>query len=168
MTTIHAPARTPATRAQPDTGHDTVRDARSPADDTPTLIVLPWADPVVERCGRRTDDPYVEMFWLGILGPTATWLLRRLGAGLDEHPDGYEIDLPDTARSLGIAYSAHPANPFTRALQRCIMFGLAKEIGATGDTVALRRRVPPLSRRHLARLPEPLQRAHADWQRVTT
>lgn len=129
--------------------------------DVPVMIVLPWHDPVVERIGHRADSAYVELFWLGILGPTATWLLRRLNAGLDEHPDGYEVDLPDTARSLGIAYSALPTNPFTRAVQRCVMFGLAQSLGTSGTTLAVRRYVPPLSRRHLARLPLPLQQAHA-------
>ena len=36
-------------------------------------------------------------FWLGVLGPTATWLMRRLAAGLDHQPDGYQIDLASTA-----------------------------------------------------------------------
>jgi hypothetical protein len=128
-----------------------------------TLVVVPWDDPVVDRIGHRADSVYVEMYWLGVLGPTATWLLRRLNAGLDDHPDGYEIDLPDTARSLGISYGALPSNPFTKALHRCVMFGLARPVGTSGGTVAVRRRVPALSRRHLARLPIPLQEAHAAW-----
>lgn len=142
-------------------------DSLPPVGRPPVLVVLPWHDPVVERVGHRADSAYVEMFWLGILGPTATWLFRRLNAGLDEHPAGFEIDLPDTARSLGISYADHPSNPFVKALQRCVMFGLAQPCGTAGTTVAVRRRVPALSRRHLARLPQPLQDAHPEWQRAT-
>lgn len=133
------------------------------ADPAPTLTVLPWVDPVVDRVGHRADSRYVETFWLGILGPTATWMLRRLNAGLDDHPDGYEIDLDDTARALGVSYGSHPANAFTKALQRCVMFGLVQTIGGSDTTVAVRRHVPPLSRRQLGRLPRVLQDAHAHW-----
>ena len=126
----------------------------------PTLVVLPWHDPVVERIGHDARSTYVELYWLGTLGPTATWLLRRLNAGLDDHPDGFEIDLADTARALGLAYSPHPSNPFTKALQRCTMFGLAQPVG---DAIAVRRSIPPLPRRHLAKLPMPLQDAHDAW-----
>jgi len=37
-----------------------------------TLIVLPWADPVIDPIGHDPRSRYVELFWLGILGPTAT------------------------------------------------------------------------------------------------
>jgi len=36
----------------------------------PTLIVMPWHDPVVEAVGYDARSSYVELFWLGILGPT--------------------------------------------------------------------------------------------------
>ena len=35
----------------------------------PTLIVMPWRDPVVEAVGFDARSAYVELFWLGILGP---------------------------------------------------------------------------------------------------
>jgi hypothetical protein len=41
-----------------------------------------------------------------------------------------------------------------------MMFGMARKVD---DAVAVRTVVPPLSVRHLARLPEHLQRAHALW-----
>ena len=72
----------------------------------PTLIVLPWHDPVVEAVGYDARSVYVELFWLGILGPTSTWLLRRLVTGLDAYPDGYELDLAETANALGISRRA--------------------------------------------------------------
>ena len=39
-----------------------------------TLVVLPWADPVIDPIGHDPRSRYVELFWLGVLGPTATLL----------------------------------------------------------------------------------------------
>ena len=44
----------------------------------PTLQVLPWSDPVIDQVGYDPRSRYVERFWLGILGPSATWLMRYL------------------------------------------------------------------------------------------
>ena len=54
----------------------------------PTLMVVPWDDPVVDQVGHDVRSNYVEAFWLNVLGPTATWTLRRLVAGLDRYPLG--------------------------------------------------------------------------------
>ena len=48
---------------------------------TPTLQVLPWSDPVIDQLGYDPRSRYVERFWLGILGPSATWLMRYLVDG---------------------------------------------------------------------------------------
>ena len=70
----------------------------------PTVVrVTPWDDPLVDRRGHDPRSAYVEQFWLSVLGPTATWLLRRLVAGFDHHPDGYELDVAGTARALGLS-----------------------------------------------------------------
>jgi hypothetical protein len=103
------------------------------------------------------------MFWLGVLGPTATWLLRRLVAGLDQAPDGYDLDLHATARAMGLSYNAARSSPFSKALQRCVMFGLAHPVD---HGLAVRRRIPQVTLRHLQRMPEPLQIAHHEWQRT--
>ena len=58
-----------------------------------TVRVLPWDDPVVDRRGHDPRSVYVEQFWLSVLGPTATWLLRRLVAGFDNRPDGEHADV---------------------------------------------------------------------------
>jgi hypothetical protein len=125
-----------------------------------TLIVLPWHDPVVEAVGYDARGPYVELFWLGILGPTATWVLRRLVTGLDAYPDGYELDLGETANALGLSLTAGTHSPFGRAMNRCVMFGMMHQVP---DGVAVRRQLPPLTMRHLRKLPSHLQIAHADW-----
>src|SRR3954468_992994 len=60
------------------------------------LHVTPWPDPVIDALGHDPRSLYVEQFWLGILGPSTTWLLRRLVAGLEAEPAGFELPLADT------------------------------------------------------------------------
>lgn len=129
-----------------------------------TLHVIAWEDPVVDVRGFRVEDPYVEMFWLPVLGPTATWLLRRMASGLESAPHGYNVGLDEMARTIGVAYSEGRHNPFGRALHRCVMFGAAQQVAvAPVRTLAVRRHLPMLPARHLARLPDQLRTAHSDW-----
>ena len=128
------------------------------------LTIRPWIDPVVDDCGYDPRSRYVETFWLGVLGPTATWLLRRLVAGLDRQPDGCEIDLAVLARQMGLGFEVNRVTPFTRGIQRCVMFGLAHSIPSG---LAVRRRIPPVAHRHLKRMPDSVRVAHDQWQRTT-
>jgi len=129
------------------------------------VSVLPWNDPLVEAIGHDPRSSYVENFWLGILGPSTTWLLRRLAAGFELYPDGFQLDLEETAKALGLAAAGGRHSPFARALQRSVQFGMAQP--HTGGLL-VRRKLPPLSRRHAARLPEPVQRAHDAWLESAT
>jgi len=131
---------------------------------SPTIVIRPWIDPVVDDDGHDPRSRYVELFWLGVLGPTATWLVRRLAAGLDHEPDGYELDLAATAREMGLGFTVGRASPFTKALQRCVMFGMAHP---TPSGLAVRRRVPTVAHRHLRRMPDSVRAAHDEWQRTT-
>jgi hypothetical protein len=131
-----------------------------------TLVVAPWNDPVVDAVGHEVRSTYVELFWLNVLGPSAMWALRRLVAGLDRYPLGYELDLAEMAHELGLSYSSATSSTFVRALQRCVLFGVSQPIT---DGLAVRRRLPPVAARHLARMPEGLQQQHRKWMvRQTT
>src|SRR5947209_18211134 len=125
-----------------------------------TLIVLPWPDPLVDAVGHDPRSPYVEQFWLGVLGPSATLLLRRLATAFDAHPDGFELDLHETAGALGLSASSGRTSSFARTLQRCVQFGLAQP---HSRGMRVRRRLPPLSQRQVDRLPAGLQVAHDHW-----
>ena len=128
----------------------------------PPLLVIAWRDPVVEALGFDPRSSYVERFWLPLLGPTATWLLRRLAAEFDSHPDGFSLDAADCARSIGIGNKGGRSGPFHRSVDRCIRFGLARP--DDHDILAVRTRVPPLTRTQVHRLPQHLQGAHRRWQ----
>ena len=133
--------------------------------DSPVTLELPvdvmrvvaWVDPVVDALGFDPRSDYVELFWLGVIGPSTTWLMRRLAAGLDRSPEGFTLDLIETARALGIGGHGGLGSrnsPFARTLVRACQFGLAQPNGAQ---LAVRRRLPPLNARQLERLPTRLQ-----------
>lgn len=126
------------------------------------LRIEPWCDPVVDSLGHDPRSSYVERFWLPILGPSTTLLLRRLAAELDHEPDGAEVDLATTARALGLGSQGGRRSAFVRALDRSAQFGLAQHLGPA--RLAVRRRIPPLTQRQVVRLPKAIQDDHADWQ----
>lgn len=123
-----------------------------------TLRIVPWPDPVIDALGYDPRSWYVEQFWLGVVGPTSAWLLRRLAAGLDTDPGGFDIDVAETARALGLRRVEGMHSPFGRAVTRCVAFGLARH--APRHVVQVRRWIPPLPRRHLIRLPRSIQDLH--------
>jgi len=132
-----------------------------PTSDGPVVRIVPWVDPVADPHGVDPCSRYVELYWLGIIGPSTTWLLRRLNYGLEVHGDGYDLHLPETARALGLGDKMGKNSPFRRALARLITFELARAQGP--GELAVRSRIPPLPLRHLSRLPESLQRSHRRW-----
>ena len=128
-------------------------------------VFRPW--PAVP--GRHRDhDPrsaYVERFWISTLGPSATWIMRRLADEFDANPDGFVIDIGDLAGSLGMSWTRRADSPFGRALHRCVMFGLARP-GRDGYEV--RRRIPDLGPRQLSRLPAAVRSTHDEWASRST
>jgi hypothetical protein len=128
---------------------------------TDTVHVSAWPDAVIDQVGLDPRSAYVEQYWLGILGPSTTWLLRRLVTGLEDHPSGYALPVSDTARALGLGTPTGRHSPFMRSLNRLCQFRLARW---QGDDLEVRRKVPPLSQHQVGRLPETLQASHRAWQ----
>jgi hypothetical protein len=127
-----------------------------------TLIIRPWVDEVIDQLGFDPRSPYVERFWLGVLGPSTTWFLRRIAAGFDVEPTGFDLALAETARSLGLGDRGGRHSPFLRAVNRTIQFGMATAVG--GGELLVRRRIPPLARRQVDRLSAEVQADHQRWQ----
>jgi len=126
-----------------------------------TLALRPWVDELIDTLGFDPRSSYVERFWLPILGPSTTWLLRRIATAFDRTPSGFLLPLADTARELGLGEKSGRHSPFLRALFRSCQFDMARVVETT---LEVRRRVPPLNRRQVQRLPEGLAGEHRAWQ----
>lgn len=107
------------------------------------IRVVPWVDPVADPHGLHPCSRYVELYWLPVIGPSTTWLLRRLSYGIEVHGEGFQLDLSETARSLGLGERMGKNSPFRRALQRLCTFELARPHGP--DALAVRTLIPPPS-----------------------
>jgi hypothetical protein len=125
------------------------------------VTIIPWPDPVIDTLGFDPRSLYVERFWLPTLGPTSVLLLRHLAARLDHEPDGFELAVADTSQALGLGAREGNSSPLVRSLARLVQFDVACDDGR--GTLAVRRHVPPVNRRHVRRLPVALQAAHDDW-----
>lgn len=120
-------------------------------------VITPWVDEILDQRGHDPRGPYVETFWLGVIGPSATWVMRRFASELEARPEGCRIDLALIAATMGLSSIKGQTSPFGRALSRCVMFGLARP---TPHGFDVRRRFPTLTLRHLERLPTALRDAH--------
>ena len=80
----------------------------SPRRTTQAVHVVAWDDPEAPLGGIDVRSAYVERFWLPLLGAQATWLARRLADRLDAAPDGFDLEVDETVRLLGLwARAAH-------------------------------------------------------------
>lgn len=123
-------------------------------DTTIPITVHPWD----HDGGHLPASAYVELFWLPVIGPTATWMWRRLAsvAAATEGPVAY--DLEDLAAQLGVR-----APVVRHSLERLVTFGLLQHRG--GATYAVRTSAPRLRVGSVTRLPESLREAHASFER---
>ena len=125
------------------------------------LTITPWPDPVLDTIGYDPRSRYAETFWLPTLGPTALLLLRHLAGRFERRPGAIELPVAETSHALGLGQRDGSSSPIVRTLTRLEQFDLACSDGHT--TVAVRRSLPPVQRRHVRRLPAAVQVAHAEW-----
>lgn len=103
---------------------------------------------------------YVERYWLPVLGPSATWALRRLGplAASATALAPYPVALADLAGELGLGSADGAHRRVRSALERLIQFGVAAS--PVPDCLLVAPSVPPIGPGALRRLPVYLQAAH--------
>lgn len=129
-------------------------------DPTTSLWVSQWHDDTIGEIGHDPKSAYVERFWLGILGPSATWLLRSISYGFDSAPEGFDLAPGEMARVLGLGDRTGRHSPFLRSISRLCQFELAHR---RGGSLVVRPVVPWVEPRMVARMPHQLQREHALW-----
>jgi hypothetical protein len=125
------------------------------------IQVTPWPDPVLDVIGHDPRSWYAETFWLPTLGPTALLLLRHLADRFELEPMGIELPVADTAAALGLGPREGQHSPLMRSLVRLQQFELACRENEL--SIAVRRTLPPVHRRHVRRLPAALQAKHEEW-----
>ena len=127
------------------------------------LRVEPWSDPTIDSEGVDPRSSYAEWFWLPVLGPSTVWFLRRMVERLDREPHGFDLDLAETARALGVGMRGGRNSPMVRAIDRSCRFGAARR--HDDRSLEVRRRLPRLGPTHLDRLPPSLRARHDLWLR---
>ncbi len=96
--------------------------------DAPTphrVRVEAWPDALIDELGFNPEPARPELVWLPQLGPSALLAWRLLAAALDDCPDGFELDLADFARTLGLPPGSGHDSPVVRTLRRLVVFDLA-------------------------------------------
>ena len=121
------------------------------------LTVVLWLDPKVDTTGFDALGEYTEMFWLPIIGPTATLALRRLCRWTDESPNGFRVTRENLAVTLGLGKATSRNSSLIRTLVRLVDFGFARR---EDDQFAVRRVVPVVPARLADRFPLGLASRH--------
>jgi hypothetical protein len=120
-----------------------------PSPSAPHVRLVEWPDVMVDRYGTDPWDRTVERDWLPLIGPTAVLLLRHAVQRLDDGGD--DLDLLFAAAMLGVR-----RDRLTRSIDRLVMFRLVRR---SGDALAVRRRLPPLTSRQQHRIATQLAKA---------
>ncbi len=93
--------------------------------------------------------PYVETYWLPVLGPTCIVTARRLSWLYLAEDGPFDIDVEVLSMTLGLGARRGRNTPMVKTLQRLRSFGVAHvNIGSY-----VLHGFPHLSARHLRRLP---------------
>jgi len=130
-----------------------------------TLHVAPWPDHVINLKGYAPKSAYVENYWLPILGPTTTFLLRKISTSFECSEDSEFILYPfEWAQNLGVHPRGGKHGPFWKSITRACRFKLA-QIGK--NRLYVRKKLPPLSIRQVEKLPRHLQISHLESKRIT-
>ena len=110
------------------------------------------------HCAFDADSNSGLTYLLPVLGATATLLLHRLGSQLRaERLIWWELGELAQHFGLGSGQAVGVNHPLWKATVRLSMFGYLRQPVGHPDVYEVRTRIPPLARRHVARLPIALQ-----------
>lgn len=106
------------------------------------------------------NDPYIDTFWLPLLGPTATLLLNSLmSRALYEH-DQFDIELNKLSMSIGVGNREGSASPIAKNLKRLSDFGL---LSKHNEKYYVPTSIDTIEENHLRKLNSALQLEHKKW-----
>jgi hypothetical protein len=115
------------------------------------LTITEWTDPLVDRATWvRLDSNEALFWWTPILGPSAILIAHRFASALADI-DRVLWQSDDLAGTFGLSNAT-----LTRTLDRLVKFGVIHSPW-TG-LIEARRWMPPMTARHIERLPAYMQR----------
>lgn len=128
------------------------------------LIRRPHTNQMVRASGIEPTDPYLEMCWLPVVGPSTVALVRHVAHVTADGGDTH-VPLSDLGRQLGLGPVNVPSrnNRLIRTLDRAEQFGLAfTSIGAPGEsmTLGIHSEIALVPNRLLERLPSAARQHH--------
>lgn len=128
--------------------------------DLSTAAELPLGPHLLGHGRVPADGQYVERYWLPILGPSATFALRRLGPLAASSPaeNPHRVDLVALSAELGLGPVGGRNARVRTALARLVRFHLAQ---TCGELLLVAPAVPLLPPGAVRRLPAHLQERHA-------
>ena len=125
------------------------------------LAVVAYEDPVIEQLGFGPDDPYIEQCWVTIVGPSTSWMWRRLArVAIQTGTVPAVVDTTDLLLSIGLGEGLRKNSPGARTVARLVAFDLAKRGGGDGGVLAVRRALPRLCERQARHLPLSVRTYH--------
>jgi hypothetical protein len=132
-----------------------------PAELPAELVVVAYEDPVIERLGFGPDDPYIEQCWVAIVGPSASWMWRRLArVATKTGIVPAVVNTTDLLLSIGLGEGLRKNSLGARTVARLVAFDLAKQGGRDGSVLAVRRALPQLCERQARHLPLSVRTYH--------
>jgi hypothetical protein len=118
-----------------------------------TIHPVPHPNATVRQVGFPLDHAYVEQVWAGVIGPSATLMLRRVPVLWNQQGPPATVALDELGQSLGLGPQLAQ-----RSIERLVRFGLARW-PPSGD-LAVPTSVAPLSDRQLLRVTPLTRQAH--------
>ncbi len=122
-----------------------------------TLLITSWPHTLDVHRSFEPISPYAELVWLPRVGPASLVMWQQFCRRLRHSPDGVTVDVDELAGAMGLGGSLGASSPVRRTLDRLERFGATK---AHPGGYAVRPRLPFLTDRQLAKVPESARRDH--------
>lgn len=126
-------------------------------------ISLRLSDAETNSLGWDLNHPYLETFWLPVIGPTSTVLLRYVGRHV--RTTSYKpFSGEEIGQALGLSRGTGRNSALAKTFRRLAHFGLVVYDSAEDDPnfrITVPSRVPPLTSPRVQKLPEHLRILHS-------
>lgn len=121
-----------------------------------TIKVTALRDGVIEAHGHSPSDLYIDLCYLGLLGPSTTCLWRHL-ARLVADGGSCELVTTELAKTIGLGHRDGRNSPLNKTVRRLVHFDAGQW---QDDVLAVRLALPDLCEKQMVRLAGTARAAH--------